>query len=102
LNFADVLLDGKTRLAAGDRSFVDAPIDPEAMCSLLFTSGTTAMSKGVMLCHRNITHKRLVCRQYLYIRPDRVLSPSCRCITPFENTVGYVHDASLRLLHLLC
>jgi len=45
---------GRAALAAGDRSFVDAVIDPEKMSSLLFTSGTTAMSKGVMLCHRNI------------------------------------------------
>lgn len=41
---------GHEALAAGDRRFADVPIDPEALAILLFTSGTTSLSKGVMLC----------------------------------------------------
>ncbi len=46
--------EGSELLKAGNRSFVDAVIDPEKLSLLLFTSGTTSMAKGVMLNQRNI------------------------------------------------
>ena len=72
LSLSRILAQGKEALREGDRSFLDAVIDPDAMCSLLFTSGTTGLAKGVMLSHRNLTSNVYNMSQYVSIPPNYV------------------------------
>ena len=47
---------GRSAINRGVGELFETEIDPEAMAVLLFTSGTTGVSKGVMLSNTNITY----------------------------------------------
>ncbi len=86
----DLLSEGRISLHKGDRSYIEAPIDPEALMSLLFTSGTTSRSKAVMLSHRNVCADIKALAGVVYFEPGtRVLSVLPLHHT-FENTCGFL------------
>ncbi len=54
--FLDVLNFGRSLVEGGADRYDSLPVDMEKVCAVLFTSGTTGSSKGVMLCQKNIIH----------------------------------------------
>ncbi len=49
-----LLETGHELLAAGDAAYTDLPDNPNRLCEILFTSGTTGAKRGVMLTEKNI------------------------------------------------
>ncbi len=73
--FGALTKEGTRLITDGDRSYVDAPLDENEMRALLFTSGTTGKSKGVMLSHRNLCFNLSEYCQMVYLdQNDTALS----------------------------
>jgi long-chain acyl-CoA synthetase len=93
---ADVLsfwsLHGKGRdlVSGGDRSFIDARIEPDEMRILLFTSGTTSDSKAVMLSHHNISFNLMEMCKMLYIGPEDTFLSVLPLHHTYECTCGFL------------
>jgi len=90
LYFYDCLKIGEKMMEGGDRTFLDTPIDPEEMTILLFTSGTTAKSKAVMLCQKNICKNLMSMFSMLYIDRNDVFFSVLPLHHTYECTCGFL------------
>jgi long-chain acyl-CoA synthetase len=71
-SYRSLIEEGYSLVDKGDRRFLDAPIDRNAMSILLFTSGTTDKAKAVMLSHSNICSNLMDMCSMVYIGKDDV------------------------------
>lgn len=102
LSYQRLMDKGRALLEKGYYEFVQAVIDPDAMSALLFTSGTTEQSKGVMLSHRNIASDIMGVSQLLHAdNSDSILS-----ILPlhhtYECTAGFLTMVYLGVTICFC
>lgn len=93
LSLHELMERGRALREQGDARFQESPIDAEGLGSLLFTSGTTGMAKGVMLSQRNICEDIMSLSGVVEIRStDQLLS-----ILPLHHT----YECSLGFIMIL-
>ena len=90
ISYSKFIKEGEDLLAGGDKTFTETDIDPEEMTVLLFTSGTTAKSKAVMLCQRNICKNLISMFSMLYIDVDDVFFSVLPLHHTYECTCGFL------------
>jgi len=81
---------GQALIDGGDRRYIDAQIDPDAMNMLIFTSGTTEKSKGVMLSHKNLCHDIMAVSQLIYADPNDSILSILPLHHTYECTAGFL------------
>ncbi|WP_200345375.1 AMP-binding protein [Halochromatium glycolicum] len=71
------------------QSEFDSAADPDELATLVYTSGTTGRSKGVMLSHRNILTNAAAVIARIPPRPSDVFLSFLPLAHAFERTVGH-------------
>lgn len=90
VGFNTIISQGKEMVKNGDDSFLNIELDPEEFKVLIFTSGTTSNSKGVMLCNRNLAENINAVSPYVEIfESDRFFSVLPLHHT-YESTIGFL------------
>ena len=73
---------GAIKFAENSEPYFNAPIDPDALAELVFTSGTTGQGKGVMLSQRNFMS------DLADVIPFIDFSTKCMNVLPPHHTYG--------------
>lgn len=75
---------GKEELRLGKNLFLEYKIDRRQLCCIMFTSGTSGSSKGVMLSHENIAEDiNGSCKLF-------VLKGNTIAVLPFHHAFGLI------------
>jgi len=89
-SFDALVNEGVKFVSEGNRDFLDAQIIRDEMSMLLFTSGTTGVSKGVMLSHGNIAEELMTAPTLLEVRPTDVFFSILPMHHTYECTCGFL------------
>ena len=88
--FRDLINKGNQLLKDGDRSFVDAEIDAKKASIILFTSGTTEMSKAALLSHWNIAYDMMCACKSIMVKPEDRFFSVLPLHHTYECTAGFL------------
>ena len=91
LSFRNLINQGNKLLENGDKKYNNIKINNEKMSILIFTSGTTNMSKGVMLSQKNITSNIIAMAKMSKMYPDDVLLSFLPLHHTFECTITFLY-----------
>ncbi|MBR5230104.1 MAG: AMP-binding protein [Firmicutes bacterium] len=94
--------EGRVFTVMGDNSLMEKEIDPEAFAVLIFTSGTTSESKGVMLCQKNLAANVNAVTPYVVVTPEDRLFSVLPLHHTYESTIGFIFPMAVGASIAVC
>lgn len=102
LRYSDLLIDGKNKLENGDNRYNEVEIDNNKMSIMLFTSGTTAISKAVSLSQANICADIYALSQMTDIRKEDIFLSFLPLHHTFESTCTFLYGTYCGITVAFC
>ncbi len=90
LSFDRIMSKGRDLIENGADEYINAEIDPDVLTSLIFTSGTTGLAKGVMLSHTNICFVIMSTSSVVHSGPDDRFLSVLPIHHTYECTLGFL------------
>ncbi len=91
---SELVSKGKQLIENGNKEFLEAKIDNEKMGIMLFTSGTTAMAKAVMLSNKNLCANLFDIASTIKVDENDVFLSFLPLHHTFECTTGFIYPLS--------
>ena len=102
LSQKELIAKGKKLIENGNNKFLEAEIDPDKLGILLFTSGTTAKSKAVMLSHKNICTNLMDIASVIETTDQDIALSFLPLHHTFECTVGFLAQINKGVCIVFC
>lgn len=102
LSYSSLCDEGKKLIANGDTLYQNIKLDPNKVSILLFTSGTTAISKCVGLSQSNICSDIYALSQMTDIRKEDVFLSFLPLHHTFESSCTFLYGTSCGLTVAFC
>ena len=90
LSYEALVNEGKKEIEKGNTEYLEADIDNEKLSIILYTSGTTGVSKGVMLSQKNICTVIMSAPTYLQIKDGEKFFSVLPIHHTYECTCGFL------------
>ena len=102
VGFNYVMEEGRVFTGMGDTSLMDKEIDPDAFAVLIFTSGTTSASKGVMISNTNLAYNINAVTPYVMLYPEDRLFSVLPLHHTYESTIGFLYPMAMGASIAVC
>ena len=102
ISYSSLIEKGHLLIENGDEKYLNVKIDNEKMAVMLFTSGTTAISKAVMLSQKNICSDIYALSQMTDIRKEDVFLSFLPLHHTFESTCTFLYGTSSGITVAFC